>query len=219
MRTFLERDLAGPGFGMPPAALGRFWTMISHYHGQIWNGTEVAASLGIAPNTARSYLDALEQTYMVRRLPPWHANLGKRLVKSPKLYFRDSGLFHTLQGIRTAAELQTHPKLGASWEGFALEEVLQSVKPEQAYFYAVHSGAEIDLFMLVGRRRIGVEFKREDAPRLTHSMQVALADLKLDRLSVIYPGTRRYRLHEKVEVLPLRDVTSAERMAGHTREV
>lgn len=193
--------------------------MISHYHGQIWNGTEVAASLGIAPNTARSYLDALEQTYMVRRLPPWHANLGKRLVKSPKLYFRDSGLFHTLQGIRTAAELQTHPKLGASWEGFALEEVLQSVKPEQAYFYAVHSGAEIDLFMLVGRRRIGVEFKREDAPRLTHSMQVALADLKLDRLSVIYPGTRRYRLHEKVEVLPLRDVTSAERMAGHTREV
>jgi hypothetical protein len=214
VRTFLERDLAGLGFGMPPAALGRFWTMISHYHGQIWNGTEVAASLGIAPNTARSYLDALEQTYMVRRLSPWHTNLGKRIVKSPKLYFRDSGLFHTLQGIGSAADLHTHPKLGASWEGFALGEVLQSVQPEQAYFYAVHSGAELDLFMLTGGRRIGVEFKREDAPRLTHSMQVALADLKLDRLSVIYPGTRRYRLHEKVEVLPLRDVMTAERILG-----
>jgi predicted AAA+ superfamily ATPase len=214
VRTFLERDLAGLGFGMPPAALGRFWTMISHYHGQIWNGSEVAASLGIAPNTARSYLDALEQTYMVRRLPPWHANLGKRLVKSPKLYFRDSGLFHTLQGIGTAADLLTHPKLGASWEGFALEEILQSVQPEQAYFYAVHSGAELDLFMLADGRRVGVEFKREDAPRLTHSMHVALEDLKLDRLSVIYPGTRRYRLHEKVDVLPLRDVTGAKRIVG-----
>jgi predicted AAA+ superfamily ATPase len=214
VRTFLERDLAGLGFGMPPAALGRFWTMISHYHGQNWNGSEVAASLGIAPNTARSYLDALEQTYMVRRLPPWHANLGKRLVKSPKLYFRDSGLFHTLQGIGTAADLLTHPKLGASWEGFALEEILQSVQPEQAYFYAVHSGAELDLFMLADGRRVGVEFKREDAPRLTHSMHVALEDLKLDRLSVIYPGTRRYRLHEKVDVLPLRDVTGAKRIVG-----
>ncbi len=214
VRTFLERDLAGLGFGMPPAALGRFWTMISHYHGQIWNGSEVAASLGIAPNTARSYLDALEQTYMVRRLQPWHANLGKRLVKSPKIYFRDSGLFHTLQGIGAPADLLTHPKLGASWEGFALEEVLQAVQPEQAYFYAVHSGAELDLFLLAKGRRVGVEFKREDAPRLTHSMQVALADLKLDHLSVIYPGSRRYRLDDKVEVLPLRYVTEVERLVG-----
>jgi len=214
VRTFLERDLAGFGFGMPGAALGRFWTMISHYHGQIWNGSEVAASLGIAPNTARSYLDALEQTFMVRRLQPWHNNLGKRLVKSPKIYFRDSGLFHTLQGITAAAALLTHPKLGASWEGFALEEVLQSVQPEQAYFYAVHSGAELDLFMLASGRRVGVEFKREDAPRLTQSMQVALADLKLDRLSVIYPGKRRYRLAEKVEALPLRDVVDAGKITG-----
>jgi uncharacterized protein len=218
VRTFLERDLAALGFGMAPAALGRFWTMISHYHGQIWNGSEVAASLGIAPNTARSHLDALEQTYMVRRLQPWHANLGKRLVKSPKMYFRDSGLFHTLQGIGTAAELHTHPKLGASWEGFALEETLQAVQPEQAWFYAVHSGVELDLFMLTGGRRVGVEFKREDAPRLTHSMHVAMADLKLDRLNVIYPGTRRYRLHENVEVLPLRDVTDAERITGRGRD-
>jgi uncharacterized protein len=214
VRTFLERDLAGLGFGIAPAALGRFWTMISHYHGQIWNGSEVAASLGIVPNTARNHLDALEQTYMVRRLQPWHANLGKRLVKSPKIYFRDSGLFHALQGIGTAAELHTHPKLGASWEGFALEEALHAVQPEQAYFYAVHSGAELDLLMVTGGRRVGMEFKREDAPRFTHSMQVAMADLKLDRLSVIYPGTRRYRLHEKVEVLPLRDVIDAEKIVG-----
>ncbi len=214
MRTFLERDLAALGFGLAPAALGRFWTMISHYHGQIWNGSEVAASLGIAPNTARSHLDVLAQTYMVRRLPPWHANLGKRLVKSPKIYFRDSGLFHALQGIGTAAELQTHPKLGASWEGFALEETLQAVQPEEAYFYAVHSGVELDLLMLTGGRRVGVEFKREDAPRLTHSMQVSWADLKLERLSVIYPGTRRYRLPEKIEVLPLRDVTDVDRLTG-----
>jgi predicted AAA+ superfamily ATPase len=214
VRTFLERDLAGLGFGMAPAALGRFWTMISHYHGQIWNGSEVAASLGIAPNTARSHLDALEQTFMVRRLPPWHANLGKRLVKTPKIYFRDSGLFHALQGIATAEALHTHPKLGASWEGFALEETLQAVEPEEAYFYAVHGAAELDLFMIKGGRRIGVEFKREDAPRLTHSMHVALTDLKLDRLSVIYPGARRYRLNDKVEVLPLRDVVDAERITG-----
>ncbi len=214
VRTFLERDLAGLGFGLAPAALGRFWTMISHYHGQIWNGSEVAASLGIAPNTARSYLDVLEQTYMVRRLLPWHTNLGKRLVKSPKIYFRDSGLFHTLQGIGTADTLHTHPKLGASWEGFALEETLQAVRPDEACFYAVHNGAELDLFLHTDGRRVGVEFKREDAPRLTHSMQVALTDLKLDRLSVIYPGTRRYRLADKVEVLPLRDVTDRERLTG-----
>ena len=214
VRTFLERDLAGLGFGIAPTALGRFWTMISHYHGQIWNGSEVAASLGIAPNTARNHLDALEQTYMVRRLQPWHANLGKRLVKTPKIYFRDSGLFHTLQGIGTIGELHTHPKLGASWEGFALEETLQAVKPDQAYFYAVHNSAELDLFMLVGGHRIGVEFKREDAPRLTHSMQVAMQDLKLDHLSIIYPGTRRYALHEKINALPLRDVTDSARLTG-----
>lgn len=212
VRTFLERDLAGLGFGMAPAALGRFWTMLAHYHGQIWNGSEIAASLGVAPNTARSHLDALEQTFMVRRLQPWHANLGKRLVKTPKIYFRDSGLFHALQGIGTTAALHTHPKLGASWEGFALEEILYAVQPDEAYFYAVHSGAELDLFMLAGGRRIGVEFKREDAPRLTHSMQVALADLKLDRLNVIYPGNRRYRLNEKTEALPLREVLNAERI-------
>ncbi|MEI7591307.1 MAG: ATP-binding protein, partial [Deltaproteobacteria bacterium] len=143
--TFLERDLAALGFGMSPAVMGRFWTMLAHYHAQVWNGSEIAASMGIAPNTARAYLDALEQTFMIRRLFPWRANLGKRLVKTPKIYFRDSGVFHALCGIRAFADLHTHPKLGASWEGFALEEILRAHQPDEAYFYAVHSSCELDL--------------------------------------------------------------------------
>lgn len=203
IRTFLERDLAALGFGMAPAAMGRFWSMLAHYHGQVWNGAEIAASLGIAANTARSYLDALEQTFLVRRLLPWHTNLGKRLVKAPKLYFRDSGLLHALLGIRSAGELQVHPKLGASWEGFALENVLRAIEPDEAYFHAVHSGSELDLLMLKGGRRIGVEFKRVDAPSITRSMRVALADLALDDLWVVYPGTRTYTLDERIRVRPL----------------
>lgn len=203
IRTFLERDLASLGFGMSPAAMGRFWTMLAHYHGQTWNGNEIATSMGIAPNTARSYLDALEQTFMVRRLLPWHTNLGKRLVKTPKIYFRDSGVFNALAGIRSHMDLLMHPKLGASWEGFALEEILQCHQPDDAYFYAVHSGCELDLLMFLRGRKVGVEFKRADAPKLTRSMQTVLADLDLDELWVIYPGTRSYPLGEKIKVLPL----------------
>jgi hypothetical protein len=203
IRTFLERDLAALGFGLSPALMGRFWTMLAHYHAQLWNGSEIAASLGIAPNTARAYLDALEQTYMIRRLQPWHANLGKRLVKTPKIYFRDSGLFHTLCGIQSAAGLLTHPKLGASWEGFALEEILQAQQPDQSWFYAVHSGSELDLLMEIGGRRIGVEFKRADAPHAMRSMHLAIADTKLDELWVVYPGTRTYALDKKITVRPL----------------
>ena len=203
IRTFLERDMAALGFGLSPALMSRFWTMLAHYHAQLWNGSEIAASLGIAPNTARAYLDALEQTYMIRRLQPWHANLGKRLVKTPKIYFRDSGLFHTLCGIQSAAELLTHPKLGASWEGFALEEILQAQQPDQSWFYAVHSSSELDLLMEIGRRHIGVEFKRADAPHITRSMHLAMADTKLDELWVVYPGTRTYALDEKITVRPL----------------
>jgi len=205
IRTFLERDLAALGFGLSPALMGRFWTMLAHYHAQIWNGSEIAASLGIAPNTARSYLDALEQTYMIRRLLPWQANLGKRLVKTPKIYFRDSGIFHTLCGIHTAADLLTHPKLGASWEGFALEEILQAQQPDQAWFYAVHSSSELDLLMEIKGRRIGVEFKRADAPQATRSMHQALADTALDELWVVYPGTRSYALDDRITVRPLAD--------------
>ncbi len=201
--TFLERDLANLGFQMAPAAMRRFWKMISHYHGQLWNGSEIASSMGIAPNTARNYLDALEQTYMIRRLQPWHANVGKRLVKTPKVYFRDSGIFHQLQGIRNLADLMTNPKLGASWEGLALEEVLHVLRPDEAWFYAVHSGAELDLFTVHRGRRIGVEFKRQDAPRVTRSMRIAMADLELDELWIVYPGEREYQLDDCVRVRPL----------------
>ena len=208
IRTFLERDLARYGFGMNPAVIGRFWAMVSHYHAQLWNGNEIAASLGIAPNTARSYLDALEQTFMIRRLQPWYENVGKRLVKTPKIYFRDSGLFHAIQGVTSATDLQVHPKLGASWEGFALEETLHALKPLAAYFYAVHSGAELDLFMLHRGKRLGIEFKRQDAPKITRSMQTSMNDLKLDALWIVYPGNREYDLSEQVTVRPLSTIQS-----------
>ncbi len=206
IRTFLERDLAMLGFGMSPRTMGRFWTMISHYHGQVWNASEVAGSLGVSPHTARKYLDALEQTYMIRRLQPWFENVGKRLVKSPKIYLRDSGLFHALQGIGTPRQLMTHPKLGASWEGFALEEVLARFRPREPWFYGVHSGSELDLLFVHEGRRVGVEFKREDAPRMTRSMRVARADLSLDELLVVYPGTRRYSLDKDTTCIPLAEV-------------
>lgn len=200
-RTFLERDLAGLGFGMSPQAMGRFWTMLAHYHGQIWNGNEVAASMGISATTARHYLDALEQTFMIRRLLPWHTNVGKRLVKTPKIYFRDSGIFHALQGIASHPDLLTHPKLGASWEGFALEQVLRSRPGEDAYFYAVHSGSELDLYF--PSLRLGIEVKYQDAPKLTRSMRIAMDDLKLRELLVVYPGSREYPLADNVRVVPL----------------
>lgn len=214
IRTFLERDLAALGFGLSPALMGRFWTMLAHYHAQLWNGSEMAASLGIAPNTARAYLDALEQTYMIRRLLPWQANLGKRLVKTPKIYFRDSGLFHTLCGISSAAELLTNPKLGASWEGFALEEIIQAQQPDQTWFYAVHSGSELDLLMEVAGKRIGVEFKRADAPTATRSMHLAITDLELEELWVVYPGTRVYALDDRIKVRPLVDCLKPRKTSG-----
>ena len=218
IRTFLERDLAALGFGLSPALMGRFWTMAAHYHAQLWNGSEIAASLGIAPNTARAYLDALEQTYMIRRLLPWQANLGKRLVKSPKIYFRDSGLFHTLCGIASASELMTHPKLGASWEGFALEELVQAQRPDNVWFYAVHSGSELDLLMETGGQRIGVEFKRADAPTATRSMHLAITDLGLDELWVVYPGTRAYALEDRIKVRPLKDCIQPRKNSGRRNQ-
>ncbi len=204
--TFLERDLANLGFGISPRVMGRFWTMISHYHGQTWNATEVAASMGISQTSARNYVDALEQTFMVRRLQPYYINVGKRLVKTPKLYIRDSGLFHSLQGIGTMGELMRNPKLGASWEGFAIEEVITAFKPREAYFYSATSAAELDLFFVHNSRRIGVEFKRMDAPTITRSMHVAMEDLKLHKLYIVYPGSRRAKLSPKVELVPLEEV-------------
>jgi len=203
VQTFLERDLPRWGVQIPTGNLLRFWTMISHYHGQVWNAAELARSMGVSEPTVRRYLDILQDVFMVRVLQPWHTNLKKRQVKSPKIYFRDSGLLHSLLGIRTPHDLQTHPKSGASWEGYVIEEAIKSIEPDEAYFWGTHNGAEIDLLLLKNRRRFGLECKRVDAPRLTSSMQIALEDLQLDHLAVIYPGDRSYSIAEKVTATPL----------------
>jgi predicted AAA+ superfamily ATPase len=163
----------------------------------------------VSEPTVRRYLDLLTGAYMLRQLPPWHENLGKRQVRSPKVYVRDSGLLHTLLGIGSRRDLEFHPKVGASWEGYALEEVLKAMRPDEAYFWATHQGAELDLLLFKRGRRIGVECKRMDAPRLTPSMRIALADLRLDRLLVAYPGPTRYKLTHNVEVVPLSQLVDA----------
>ena len=203
VQTFLERDLPRWGVQVPAGNLLRFWTMIAHYHGQIWNAAEPARSLGLSEPTVRRYLDILQDVFMIRVLQPWFANLQKRQVRAPKIYFRDSGLFHYLLGIHSDHDLLTHPKSGASWEGYAIEEVIKSILPDEAYFWATHSGAEIDLLLLKSGRRLGVECKRVDAPRLTPSMRNALEDLQLDHLAVMYPGERAYPLADKVTAVPL----------------
>ena len=204
--TFLERDIPLFGIRTPAPTLLRFWTMLAHYHGQVWNAAEPARSLGIGETSVRRYLDLLEGVYMVRQLHPWHENLKKRQVKSPKIYIRDSGLLHQLLGIRTASELLSHPKCGASWEGYVIEDIITLLQPDEVYFWATHAGAELDLLLFKDGRRIGVEIKRADAPRLTPSMRTALDDLQLDRLVVIYPGTRRYPLTDRVETLPFAEL-------------
>jgi uncharacterized protein len=180
--------------------------MLAHYHGQTWNASEPAQSLGVSEPTARRYLDILTGVFMVRQLQPWHVNLKKRQVKAPKIYFRDTGLLHQLLGIRTETELLNHPKSGASWEGYVIAEVLAATQPEGAYFWATHQGAEIDLVLLKEGKLLGVECKRTDAPRLTPSMRIALADLKLERIAVIYPGKLRYPISDQVEAVPFTEV-------------
>jgi predicted AAA+ superfamily ATPase len=208
IRLTVERDLPGLGLGAPAVAVRRFWGMVAHYHGQIWNSAEPARSLGISESTVRRYLDFLTGAYLLRQLQPWFENIGKRQVKSPKVYVRDSGLLHSLLGLRSASELLTHPKMGASWEGFLLEQVVQLTQPDEAYFWGTHQGAELDLLMFKHGRRVGVEFKRADAPRLTTSMRIALEDLQLDQLIVIYPGRKAYPLATNVDVVPDRLVAS-----------
>lgn len=203
VEIFLARDLPALGINVPMPAMHRFWMMLTHYHGQVWNAADPARSLGVNESTVRRYLDWLTQTYMVRQLQPWFENLGKRQVKAPKIYFRDTGLLHTLMDLRSEADLQRHPRLGASWEGFALEQVLRLSRPDQAYFWATHTGAELDLLMFKFGKRVGVEFKYMDAPALTPSMRIAMADLKLDSLFVVYPGDRRYWLADNIEAVPL----------------
>jgi predicted AAA+ superfamily ATPase len=202
IQTLLERDIPQFGIGAAAPMLLRFWSMLAHYHGQIWNAAEPARSLGINESTVRRYLDLLEGVFMVRQLAPWHENLKKRQVKAPKVYFRDSGLLHQLLGIRTMGDLVSHPKCGASWEGYVVEETIKQVQPDEVYFWATHGGAELDLLLFGDGRRVGIEVKRMDAPRFTPSMRVALEDLQLDRLVVLYPGERRYPLGENVDVIP-----------------
>jgi len=208
VQTFLERDVPSLGIRVPAPTLLRFWTMLAHYHGQVWNAAEPARSLGASEPTVRRYLDLLTGLFMVRQLHPWHANIAKRQVKAPKVFLRDSGLLHGLLSIRTEAELLAHPKCGASWEGYAIEEVLKAVQPDEAYYWATHQGAEIDLLLLHGGKRLGVEIKRADAPTVTASMRVAFADLELDRLAVLYPGSRSYPLAEGITVVPLADLAT-----------
>ena len=203
MRTVAERDLRQLGINVAVPAILRFWAMLAHFHGQTWNAADPARSLGVNESTVRRYLDWLTQLYMVRQLQPWYENLGKRQVKAPKLYFHDTGLLHEMLGIASPDDLLIHPRSGASWEGFALEQVLRVAKPDEAYFWATHTGAELDLLLFKDGQRIGVEFKRMDAPRLTPSMRIAIQDLRLERLYVVYPGTRRYAIAERVEAVPL----------------
>jgi predicted AAA+ superfamily ATPase len=213
IQTLLERDIPQLGIDVPAVALRRFWNMIAHYHAQIWNGAELARALALSESTVRRYLDLLTGVFMLRQLPPWFENLGKRQVKSPKVYIRDSGLLHALLGIANQRDLELHPKVGASWEGYAVDEVLKALEPDDAYFWATHQGAEIDLLLFKHGRRVGVECKRSDAPGLTPSMRIALADLRLDRIVVVYPGDRRYALAEHVEVVPLAELTDSTRNA------
>jgi uncharacterized protein len=203
LQTFLERDIPQFGVSIPAVALRRFWNMVAHYHAQIWNAAELARALAINESTVRRYLDLMAGVFMVRQLPPWFENLGKRQVKAPKVYVRDSGLLHALLGITNQHDLENHPKVGASWEGYAVEEVMKALRPDEAYYWATYNGAEIDLVLFKDGRRIGVECKRADAPALTPSMRSALTDLKLDHLYVLYPGDKTYALGKRVEVVPL----------------
>ncbi|MEI6239872.1 MAG: ATP-binding protein [Planctomycetia bacterium] len=201
VRTFLERDLPQFGIRVGAAAMRRFWTMLAHVHGQLWNASELGRAMGLSDKTVRTYLDELSQTFMVRQLQPWFENIGKRQVKSPKIYLRDSGILHHLLGLETEAQLHAHPKVGSSWEGFALEQVLRQTRPKQAYFWATQGGAELDLLVFDDGRRLGYEFKYAERPQFTRSMRVAMEDLRLDSLVVICPGTVQAPLASGVEVM------------------
>ena len=210
VQNLLERDLPQWGVRIPATALHRFWNMLAHYHGQVWNASPLARAMEVSPPTIRRYLDLLTDAFMIRQLPPYHANLGKRQIKSPKIYIRDSGILHQLLTIKTEGDLITHPALGASWEGFVIEQLLAQLEPDEAYFWGIHQGAEIDLVLHREGRWVGVECKRRDAPRITRSIQTALDDLGLERVVIVYPGERSYPLNEQVHVMPSHMLGSAQ---------
>lgn len=208
IRTFLERDLPQLGVNIRSVTLRRFWTMLAHYHGQTWNGSEFARSFGVSDTTVRNYLDLLTAALVVRQLPAWRENISKRQVKSPKVYLTDSGILHSLLNLRTIAEVESHPKLGASWEGFVLSEIvnLLEASPEECYYWATHAGAELDLLIARGGGKRGFEIKRTSSPKLTKSMTVAIDDLRLDRLDVIHAGDHSFPLADKVRAVALKDL-------------
>jgi predicted AAA+ superfamily ATPase len=205
VRTFLERDLPQLGISIRSTTLNRFWRMLAHYHGQIWNASEFARSFGVADTTVRNYLDLMTSALVVQQLLPWHENISKRQVKAPKIYMADSGLLHSLLNIRTSRDLEVHPKIGASWEGFVIQQIVRQlgVRTDECFFWATHAGAELDLFVVRGRQRLGFEVKRTSSPQITPSMRNALADLKLKRLDVVHAGEESFQLAKKVRAIAL----------------
>ena len=206
IRSYLERDVPALGISIPAETLRRFWVMVSHYHGQVLNLSELGRSFGVSDHTVRRYLEILSGTFMIRLLPPWHANVGKRLVKAPKLYIRDSGLFHALHTIATPLQLESHPKLGASWEGFAMEQAIRLTGVAHPHFWRTHTGAELDLVWQAHGALWGMEFKYQDAPGMTRSVRAVMRDLPLRHLWIVYPGPERYQLDKAVSVLPVADI-------------
>lgn len=209
IQTFLERDISLYGFNIPPVTLRRFWQMLAHYHGQIWNGAEFARAMGVSEPTVKRYLDILTGTYMIRQLQPWHENLNKRQVKAPKVYIRDSGILHALLSLPDSTIL-TNVKIGASWEGFAIEQILQKVDTRDSYFWRTHTGAELDLLVLKLGKRIGFEIKYSEIPKITRSMYNVMEDLKLDKLYIVNSGSRKLDLDEKISVLPATQIISTD---------
>lgn len=206
IRTFVEKDIPALGFNLPPQTIHRFWTMIAHYHGQTWNGSELGRALGATDKTVRNYVDLLTGTYMVRQLPPWFENIAKRQVKAPKVYLRDSGVLHQLLHLPSETALLSYPKYGASWEGFAIEQILRRTGERDAYFWSTHNGAELDLLLMRQGKRFGFEFKYADAPRTTRSMHIAIDTLQLERLWVVHPGKTDYPLTEKIHVIGIENL-------------
>lgn len=209
VRTFFERDIPALGITIPPAALMRFWNMVAHYHGVVWKASELARSLGTSEPTTRKYLDLLTGAYVVRQLQPWHESIAKRQVKSPKVYLRDSGLLHAVLKLQNREDLAGHPKFGASWEGFVLEQILGILNERDAYFWATHAGAELDLMIIRHGKRYGFEMKCADAPAMTKSLQSAIDSLGLEHAWIVYPGDSAWRVHERVQTLPIGHLVEA----------
>jgi hypothetical protein len=207
IRTFLERDIPHLGIRIPATGMRRFWTMLAHYHAQTWNASELSRAMGLSDKVVRGYLDLLSGAFMVRQLQPWYENVSKRQVRAPKVYLRDSGLLHSLLNIQDMYALLGHPKIGASWEGFVIEQVLRIIRPSEAYFWATHNGAELDLLFFHNGKRYGIEVKFSETPEITRSMRTAQHDLDLSYLWVVYPGTEVYQVDRQLSVVSVQKIT------------